>query len=75
MIKLTYTQEPEFIIDESYPERNVNVTIQDDDTLYTLLFEVVELAQYAGYVITKDVWDKIGEYLGYRGAFDEIASD
>ena len=74
MNKLEYTQKPEYIFDDMYPERHLDVTIDDEDSLFTLMFEIVQLARYASYVVTEKNWEKIGDYIAERGGFDEPIS-
>ena len=69
MIKLIFEQEEEYIDDFVYPKKSCEVTISDEDTLNTLFFELVKLAQYAGYTITNETWDSIKEYINNWGGF------
>ena len=69
MIKLIYEQEEEHIDDVTFPKRSCEVIINDEDTVSTLFFELVQLAQYAGYTITNEVWDDIKNYINYNGGF------
>ena len=69
MIKLIYEQEEEYFNDITFPKRNCEVIISDEDTLSTLFFELVQLAQYAGYTPTNETWDDIKDYINNRGGF------
>lgn len=69
MIKLIYEQKEECFDDITFPKRNCEVIISDYDTLSTLFFELVQLAQYAGYTITNETWDDIKNYINDNGGF------
>lgn len=69
MIKLIYEQKEECFDDITFPKRNCEVIIGDEDTLSTLFFELVQLAQYAGYTVTNETWDDIKDYINNSGGF------
>lgn len=75
MIKLIYEQEPDYFDDVTYPERHLEVIIDDDDDLDTLFYEVASLAQYVSYVLNRNVWNSIGDYLEERGLFPSLEED
>ena len=75
MIKLIFEQDAEYIDDTSFPEKVCEVTIGEDDNLNTLFFELVQLARYAGYTITKNTWDSIKEHIDDRSGFLKIDDD
>lgn len=69
MIKLIYEQKEEYFDDITFPKRNCEVIINDDDTVLNLFFELVQLAQYAGYAVTNKTWDDIKNYINDNGGF------
>ena len=54
MIRLIFEQEAEYIDGISFPEKYMETTIDDDDTLDTLFYELLQMAKVAGYVISKE---------------------
>lgn len=73
MIRLIFEQDREYIGDTTYPDKYLETVIDSDDTLYTLFYELVSTAKTATYVVTRDVWNDIGDYIEERGGFDELS--
>lgn len=69
MFKLIFEQEEDHINDFVYPEKSCEVIINDLESIHTLFFELVKLAQYAGYVVTNETWDSMKEYINHYGGF------
>ena len=75
MIRLIFEQEAEYIDGISFPEKYMETTIDDDDTLDTLFYELLQMAKVAGYVISKENWKRIGEYIEEQNGFDVLNTE
>lgn len=71
MITVIFEQKREYIADETFPAISAKVTFEDDDYTTDILDGIVSLLRYAGYRITKDGWDKMGEEIDSKGHFSK----
>lgn len=58
-----------------FPEKYVEVTFSDEDTLTTIFSEIVKLLKYDGYIVTKKHWDDIGSKLEKDKDFSNLSLD
>lgn len=71
MVTIIFEQNRECIADEIFPSVHVDVAFEDEDSATTILDGMVSLLRYAGYYITKEGWDQMGEEIDFKGHFSK----
>ena len=71
MITIIFERNRECIADEVFPSTHLDVAFEEEDDTTTILDGMVSLLHYAGYRITKEGWDKMGEEIDFKGHFSK----